>query len=129
MPITLTRGAVIPNRYIGLTQREKEATYIVIAALDYDDLWRGPGTLHEDERMLMRVDAQGSYMEEGFRQHNIQVQKNGIRGSSTVACAIVSSVIQTDNNQNQAGAKNKVISALNQSLDSGRIYTVRGSNP
>jgi uncharacterized protein (DUF2267 family) len=129
MPITLTQGEVIPNRLLALSARETEATYSVIAALDYDDLWRGPGTLHEDERMLMRVDAQGSYMEGGFRQYNIQVQKNGINGASTVACAIVSSVIQTNNAQNQAGAKNKVISALNQSLDSGRIYTVRGSNP
>lgn len=35
----------------------------------------------------------------------------------------------TNDPANQRGAVNKVVSALNQSLDSGRSYTVTGTNP
>lgn len=125
MPMTVTQGAVIPN-HLQPNANQRNAAHEVIAQLQYADLWRGAGTLHKNA--AVRVDMQGTIAGNPV-QHNIQVQVNGVHGASTIAHANVSASIMTDDPANQRGAANKVISALNQSLDSGHSYSVAGSNP
>jgi hypothetical protein len=107
-------------------QQQRTAAHEVIAQLQYADLWRGAGTLHQNN--LVRVDMQGTIAGNPVRP-NIQVQVNGIRGNSTIAHADVSARLMTNDPANQRGVASKVISALNQSLDSGHSYTVTGTGP
>ena len=125
MPMTVTQGAAIPNHYQP-NANQRTAAHNVIAQLQYADLWRGAGTLHNNG--TLRVDMQGTIPGNPI-QHNIQVQVNGVNGSSTIAHANVSASIMTKDPANQRGAANKVISALNQSLDTGHSYSVAGTNP
>lgn len=125
MPITRTQGGPIPNFY-NPNNGQRESSRNVIAQLEYADLWRGPGTLRDNK--VMRVDMQGHIPGPPI-QYNIQVQVDGIFGNSTVAHAIVSSTIQTDDPANQRGSLRAVIAALNESLDTGRTYTVAGTSP
>lgn len=125
MPMNVIQGGPIPHRP-AITNAQREAAYNVIAQLDYTDLWLGPGTLRSNQ--LMRVDMQGQIAGPPV-QSNLQVQINGVQGRSTVAHAIVSASIMTNNQQNQQGARNKVVEALNKSLDDGHGYTVNGTNP
>ncbi len=125
MPITVVQGGAIAN-YHQPSNAQKNSSHDVIAKLQYADLWRGAGTLRDNG--VMRVDMQGHIPGPPI-QYNIRVQVDGMRGNSTVAHANVSSSIQSDDPANQQGALNKVISALNQSLDSGHSYTVAGTNP
>jgi muconolactone delta-isomerase len=128
MPVTITQGAAI-NNYLAPNQARKTSTQNVVAQIQYADIWRGAGTLRNNG--VMRVDMQGQIAAAGGvpARQNIQVQVNGVAGHSTVAHADVSHSLQTNDPINQRGVVNKVISALNQSLDSGRSYTVTGSIP
>ncbi|HEX7363400.1 MAG TPA: hypothetical protein VF283_23155 [Bryobacteraceae bacterium] len=130
MPIAVNQGAAIPNYPAQApSQAIKTAAQTVIAQLQYGDIWRGAGTLHNNG--AVRLDMQGQIAAVGGApaQQNIQVQLNGVRGRSTVAHANVSHSVVTDDPANQRGVARKVISALNQSLDSARSYTVTGSIP
>jgi hypothetical protein len=85
MPMQVTEGQPIPNHFQP-NQNQKTAAHEVIAHLQYADLWRGAGTLHNTQ--LVRVDMQGTIAGDPVR-HNIQVQVNGIGGHSTIAHADV----------------------------------------
>jgi len=125
MPINLTEGGAIPN-YRAPGNAQRSSAQDVIAQLQYADIWRGAGTLHDDG--VMRLDMQGQIAGPPKKQ-NLQVQIDGIAGNSTVAHANVSHSVMTDDPANQRGVARKVISALNQSLDSGNSYTVDGTAP
>jgi hypothetical protein len=57
---------------------------------------------------------------------NLQVQI----GVGTVAAALIdNSVLQTTDPANQRGASKGAISVLNQSLDSGTVWTLTGTLP
>jgi hypothetical protein len=122
MPITVVPTGPINNRGIP-NQAQRSSAHDVIAMLDYTDLWLGLGTLHQDANV--RVDQQPH----GPNQRNIQVQINGIAGNSTIAHTVLSTTVQTNDQTNQVGVANKVISALNQSLDTAQSYSVAGSIP
>jgi hypothetical protein len=127
VPITVTAGNTINNYYGEPNKKERQSAQDVINQLEYDDLWRsGKSNIHDDG--VMRLDNQGSYGSDPT-WYNIQIQVDGVSGSSTVAHALVSDEIQTDDPINQTGAKNKVLSALQQSLDYAVTYTVEGSIP
>lgn len=125
MPINLAQGGPIPN-YQAPSNAQRQSAHGVIAQLQYADLWRGAGTLRTDG--VMRVDMQGQIAGQPPLS-NIQVQINNLQGHSTVAHANVSQSIMTNDPQNQQGAVNKVIAALNLSLDNARSYLVDGTNP
>jgi hypothetical protein len=62
----------------------------------------------------------------GTGDANIQVQI----GNGTAAAAIITtSVLQTQDPANQRGAANGAISVLNQSLDTGTVWTLSGTLP
>ena len=127
MPINIAKGDDIPNHHKP-NQNQKQSSQDVIAKLDYVNLWQPAGKLRDDG--TMRVDMQGHFPGPGGENmSNIQVQVDGMPGKSTVAHATVSSSIMTENKENQQGAVNAVISALNQSLDSGHSFLVNGTNP
>lgn len=127
MPINVVAGGAINNRYPNaLNGTQRSDAQAVIALLDYADLFRGAGLLRKSG--TMRVDMQGVIPGTPVRS-NIQVQVNGVNGFSTVAHADFSRNLDTTDPANQRGALNKVISALNQSLDHGTSYTVSGTNP
>ena len=125
IPIVVEQGGPIPN-YYEPNRHQRESAQNVIAQIDYDDLWRGAGTIADNG--VMRVDNQGRIAGPPAL-YNIQVQVNGISGHSTVAHANVSTSTQTVDKINQTGVVNKVIAALNISLDSGRSCLVTGSIP
>lgn len=130
MVVSIVQNGPIPNYYTGLNAARRTAAQNVIAQLQYADLWRGAGTLYTND--LMRIDMQGLIPAHGGTpaQSNIQVQVNGVTGHSTVAHANVSySLNGITNAENQQGAANQVISALNRSLDSGYSYSVTGTLP
>jgi len=124
MPILLTQGAQIPNRYVP-DQAQVTSAKDAIAQLDYADIFSA-GTLVDNG--VMRVDMQG-VIAGPPKQRNLQVQVDNIHGNSTVAHANVSETIMTDDPANRRGVKRKVISALRESLFTGRSYTVTGSIP
>jgi hypothetical protein len=114
MPVLLTPGAQIPNRYIP-NQVEKTAARDAISKLDYADIFRQEaGTLRKSG--VMRVDMQG-VIKGPPKQHNIQAQKDIIQGHSTVAHANVSETLMTDDPANREGVLRKVKTALYKSLD------------
>jgi hypothetical protein len=128
--MTVTAGAAIRGRYVA-NAGERAVAQALMTQLQYDDLWRGSGTVRNDRAGGMRIDMQGTTTATPTTpvQHNLQVQKNGVSGNSTVAHANVSVTLQTTDPMNQRGVVNKVISALNQSMDTGHSYTVTGSIP
>lgn len=126
MPITVVQGGAFPNPYPHMNDEQRTAAQDVIAQLDYADLFAGQGTLRQVP--LMRVDMQ-TVIPGPPRRSNIQVQVNGVDGHSTVAHADFDRTLATNNLENQRGALNKVISALNRSLDDGHTWFVAGNNP
>jgi hypothetical protein len=108
-------GIIVPNA------GQRDDCQAVIAQLVFADLGRGAGTLHTVG--AARLDMQGH---NAAGAANLQVQI-GVR---TAACALVAATIQAiPNPTNQQGGANAAISALNQSLDSGNIWTVSGAVP
>ena len=97
MPIVVEQGGPIPNHYPP-NQKQRESAQNVIAKIDYDDLWRGAGTIADNG--VMRVDNQGKIVGPPAL-YNIQVQVDGISGKSTVAHANVSTSTQTGDKINQ----------------------------
>jgi hypothetical protein len=75
----------------------------------------------------MRIDMQGTTTGTADTpvQHNLQLQM----GNSTIAHVNVSVSVKTTDPINQKGVVNKVVSALNQSMDTGLSYAVEGSIP
>jgi hypothetical protein len=109
------RGRVVPN------QAQKEDCHAVIARLNLSDLSRGSGTLHTVGSA--RLDMQGRT---AAGDANLQVQ---IGGGTVAAALIAKSVQQTGDAINQIGAKNGTISVLNQSMDTGTVWTLTGALP
>ena len=92
-----------------------------MAQLAFADLGSGAGTLHTAGGA--RLDMQGRT---AAGDSNIQVQIGG----KTVAAAIVAQSLQaTADAMNQIGAGNAVTSVLDQSMDSGTVWTLTGSLP
>lgn len=109
------RGIVIP------LAEERNDCQAVIAKLDFADLGRGAGTLHTVG--LARLDMQGRT---AAGDANIQVQI----GTGTVAAVMIANSVQrTTDPNNQRGASNGAISVLNQSMDTGTIWSLTGSLP
>ena len=132
MPIQITQNENIPNIFPGspeiFNKDKKESVYNVIGMLEYNQIFQNrSGTLQKNKDM--RIDMQGTFVKLDQTFHNLQVQVNGVNGSSTVAHANVSESIMTDNEDNQKGVLRKVQSALNQSFDDGYSYTVTGTAP
>lgn len=125
MPINVAQGPAINNRFVP-NQAQKTSAQAAIAQLEYAQIWRGAGTLVDNQ--VVRVDMQGTIAGPPI-QHNIQVRIDGVRGNSTVADVNVSATLMTNDPANQRGVLRKVISALNQSLDTARTYTVTGTAP
>lgn len=121
MPLTKTntgnviRGRVVPN------QAQRRDCQAVIAQLNFADLGRGAGTLHQVG--VARIDMQGRT---ATGDANIQVQ---IGGGTVAAAMIANSVQRTTDPNNQRGASNGAISVLNQSMDSGTVWTLTGALP
>jgi hypothetical protein len=109
------RGLIQPNA------NQREDCYAVIAMLNFADLGRGAGTLHVSG--VARLDLQGHT---AAGDVNLQVQ---IGGQTAAAALIAPTVLATADPANQRGATNGVISVLNQSMDTGTIWTLTGSLP
>ena len=109
------RGIIVPNA------NQREDCYAVIAMLDFADLGRGPGTLHVSG--VARLDLQGHT---AAGDVNLQVQ---IGGGSVVAALVAPTVLAIPDPANQRGAANGTISVLNQSMDTGTIWTLTGTLP
>lgn len=121
MPLTKTntqnqiRGIIVPKA------AERRDCHAVIAQIDFDDLGRGSGTLHTSG--VARIDMQGRTF---GGDANIQVQ---IGGATAAAVMVANSVLGTKDQTNQRGVSNAVISALNQSLDTCKVWEVAGELP
>ena len=130
MTVTVTQGAAIAGR-IAPNNAQHTAAKRAIELLTYADLWGAARTIHTDPprvpraQQVCRLDEQGNFNRAGFNWSNLQVQI----GNATCAHAEVSA--QTANNDvlNQVGVRNRVVSALNQSLDSGHTFVVAGTSP
>jgi hypothetical protein len=121
MPMNVVKGGPIAG-HLHPNSNQHAAAQEVINMLQYADIWRGAGTLHSNA--TMRLDMQGVIAGNPV-QHNLQVQT----GTHTVAHANVSASVMTNDAANQRGVAHKVISALQQSLDSGHSYSVTGTAP
>lgn len=121
--LQVQQGEETPNRYCTMTASQQHDAMYAIDAIDFADVWRDSrGIVKRGE---MRVDVQGRT---GSQQQNLQVQLNGIKGNSTVACALVAdSVGVTSIEAQQVYALRKVKNALFSSLNDGHIYRVSGS--
>ncbi len=109
------RGLIVPNA------AQRRDCQNVIAKLTFNDLGLGPRTLHTSG--VARVDLQGHTT---AGEVNLQVQI----GTATAAAALVAlTVLGTTDPANQRGVANGAISVLNQSLDSGTIWTLNGTLP
>jgi hypothetical protein len=119
------RGPIAPNR------AQHAAAKRAIELIAYADLWGGKRTIHTDPphatraQQVCRLDEQGNFNRAGFNWSNLQVQI----GDSTCAHAEVSAQTANNDVQNQVGVRNRVVSALNQSLDSGNTFVVSGTSP
>ncbi len=118
MPLTKTntgnpiRGRVVPNN--------RTDSQNVMNMVTFADLGRGAGTLHVSG--TARLDMQG-HTSSG---DNLQVQI----GNGTVAAVLVADSVQSTKDPiNRTVVANAVISILNQSMDSGTIWTLTGSLP
>ena len=128
MPMKIDKGTTINNVYPDkLTKDQSEAAHKVIAQLQYADLFRDSGLLRE-VKPLMRVDMQGIIRGSPDRS-NIQVQVNGVKGTSTVAHVDFARNLVSNDPRNQTGVVNQVIAALNKSLDDKCSYAVTGTAP
>ena len=129
MPMNVIQGALIPNHYGHVGGDQRTDAQAAINAIQYADIFGGPGMIANHG--TMRVDNQGHFQVGGVDPYyyNIQVQVNGVHGNSTVAHANVCDTIMTNDPLNQTGAKNRVISALQRSLDDDHSYTVTGTCP
>jgi hypothetical protein len=121
MPLTKTNtGNPIRGRHVP-SARERGDCQAVINQLTFADLGRGAGTLHESG--VARLDMQGRT---AAGDTNLQVQI----GRQTVAAGVIAaSVLATGDPINQRGARNATVSILNQSMDSGTIWTLTGTLP
>ena len=121
MPLTKTNlDNPIRGRLVVAGQRRDDC-HDVIAKLVFADLGRNAGTLHMEG--AARVDMQGR---NAAGDANIQVQI----GANTVAAAMVANTAQAAGDlYNQRGVSNAVISALNQSMDTGTVWSVTGALP
>ena len=121
MPLTKTntnnpiRGRVVPNA------AQRSDCQRVIAQLDFADLGRGAGTLHTSG--AARLDMQGRT---AAGDANLQVQ---IGGGTVAAAMVASSVQQTTDPANRRGASSGAVSVLNQSMDSGNVWSLTGTLP
>lgn len=120
MPLTkattnnIIRGRIIPNG------KQRQDCQAVIVKLTFADYGRGAGTLHKEG--AARLDMQGRTATGA----NIQVQI----GDLTVAAALIDdTVLATTDPINRIGASRAGISALNQSMDSGQVWSVTGTLP
>ncbi len=120
MPLTkantnnVIRGRIVPNA------NQRRDCQAVVAQLNFADYGRGAGTLHTVG--AARLDMQGRTA----TGVNIQVQI----GASTAGAALIDdTVIATTDPINRIGAANAGISALNQSMDSGHVWSVIGTLP
>ncbi len=127
MPIILTQGAQIPN-HANPSGAQKRASPDAIGGIDYARIFGGPGTIGQDGQRIMRVDMQGNIPGPPIVK-NLQVQINGIGGHTTVAHALVSTTLMTNDPANQRGVTHKVQAALNRSLDDGHTWNVNGTAP
>jgi hypothetical protein len=87
-----------------------------IAGIQYNDVWRGAGTISNTD--LVRVDNQGTTSNQ---EVNLQAQLNGVKGKSTIATALVQQQVGTTAGNNvawQATALQLIQNALTQSLNS-----------
>ena len=109
------RGIKVPSK------SQRSDCQAVIAQLAFADLGRGAGTLHTSGDV--RLDMQGRT---AAGDANLQVQI----GNGTAAAALIASSVQKIKDPaNQKGVIKGAISALNQSLDSGTIWTLTGTIP
>lgn len=121
MPLTKTdthnaiRGLVVPNA------AQRADCQAVIAQLVFADLGRGAGTLHTVG--TARLDMQGHT---AAGDANLQVQ---IGGGSVAAALVAGTVAAIADPANQRGGANGAISVLNQSMDSGSVWTLTGTLP
>jgi hypothetical protein len=124
MPITVVVSGPIPGHIVP-NAGQRSTAQDVIAMLQYADIWNGPGTLRQQGGV--RLDMQGTIPATPAlpARQNLQVQIGG----HSIAHADVATSIMDDDPANQRGALNKVISALNQSLNGQMSYLVRGSIP
>ncbi len=129
MPMNVIQGAPIPNHFGHVGGAHRTDAQAAINAIQYADIFGGPGTI--SNHGMIHVDNQGHFQVGGVGPYyyNIQAQVNGVHGHSTVAHANVCDTIMTNDPLNQTGAKNRVISALQRSLDDDHSYTVTGTCP
>lgn len=119
LDVGVTSNAAIANPGIQSTKIKSDAEN-AIGQLTYHDLWRASRTLVTCG--TVRIDMQGVT---GDGKRNIQVQINGVRGSSTVSAALVDPELSTTAIESeQRYIIRKVRHALNESLNSGNIYEV-----
>lgn len=121
-------GQRIPNILTDINQDIRDDAHNAIANLQYEHLFRGSGTLVISS--LVRIDMQGTFIRNNVNYSNIQVQVNGRQNPSTIAHILFSHQAAniTDFN-NQRGAINAAIRALEQSLDSRNTFIVTGTLP
>ena len=130
MAVTVAQGAAFAGRIVP-NAAQHAAAKRAIELLTYADLWGAARTIHTDPprapraQQVCRLDEQGNFNRGGFNWSNLQVQI----GNSTCAHAEVSAQTANNDVQNQVGVRNRVVSALNQSLDSGNTYIVTGTSP
>lgn len=128
MPITITQGPAIPNRYAHINQGIKDASREAVQNLDYADIFRNPiSGIAQDAAHVMRVDVQGDITNPLPIRKNLQVQVNNVHGHTTVAHVNVSTSVATSNERNQIGVRSKVITAFYRSIDTGCSFEVAGS--
>ena len=130
MTVTVIQGAAIAGA-IAPNAAQHAAAKRAIELLTYADLWGGARTIHTDPpraaraQQVCRLDEQGNFARAGFNWSNLQVQI----GNASCAHAEVSAQTANNDAQNRVGVRNRVVSALNQSLDSGNTFVVSGTSP
>jgi len=120
MPLTKTDTGNAIRGLANLNNAQRADCQDVIAQLDFADLSRGAGTLHQAG--AARLDLQG-HTANG--DANIQVQV----GAATAAALTAATVMQTQDAANQRGAAHGAVSVLDQSLDSSTVWTLTGTLP
>ncbi|WP_224363974.1 hypothetical protein [Hyalangium versicolor] len=91
MAIQTNAGAVLNNPFpFPLPPATHVDAVAAINALSYANLWAAPGT--QTIVGTMRVDCQGHT---GTGQANLQLQVNGARGHTTVACILIDATAQS----------------------------------
>ena len=121
MPLTKTNSGAAIRGYIKPNAAQRTHCQNVIAMLTFADLGRGPRTLHTSGPV--RLDLQGIT---SAGEINLQVQ---IGGSTAAAALVAGGLLGVKDPSNQTGVKNGAISVLNQSLDSGTIWSLGGMLP